>query len=131
MPEADILAQTYLTSIFEQRDEGAIPVCFDMEVLQKYAGGGYTLMRSKNAGLLRARQGWRLDFGIADEAGIIHTSIGDVFKLPKSERSHFATYLKTGPLNGRFIQMRLGGGACVDDGETVSWDGTPHTASSE
>lgn len=123
------LGHLYLQNAFESKEAGDLPLFFSMSVLERYTQSGVRLMRSNNAGRLQSREGWRLDFGIVDEAGIIHAPAREVFRLPKAERLHFAAHVHLPPLNERFLQMQLGGGACMDDGETAAWDGKPRAAS--
>jgi len=116
----------YFEHAFSEKEAGRLPLCFDMAVLERYREGGrVSLMRTRNAGLLQSREGWRLDFGIVDEEALIHASAADVFSLPQAERVHFAAHLRFPPLNERFLEMRLGGAGCIDDGEIESWDGQP------
>jgi len=122
------LASLYVQAAFEAKEAGDLPLFFSMDVLQRYAQDGVRLMRSHNAGRLQSKEGWRLDFGIVDEARLIHAPAREVFRLPKAERLHFAAHLHLPPLNERFLRLQMGGGACVDDGETQPWDGTPRAA---
>ncbi|HLT58539.1 MAG: hypothetical protein LOD91_04415 [Limnochordales bacterium] len=123
--DAPDLVVRYVEEALISKDPGALPLCFDMAVLEKYRAAGYALYRTQNAGRVQAPAGWRLDFGIVDEAGIIHAAAADVLQLPRAERRHFAAHVRTGPLNGRYLKMRLGLGACVDEGDIQAWDGRP------
>ncbi|OUM97049.1 MAG: hypothetical protein BAA04_06570 [Firmicutes bacterium ZCTH02-B6] len=109
------------------KNPGALPICFDIAVLEKYREAGYTLFRTKSAGRVQAPEGWRLDFGIVDDAGVIHASAADVCKLPRAERQHFAAHVRTPPLNARFLKLHMGLGACVDEGDVEHWDGRPRS----
>lgn len=119
------LGSLYVQNVFEAKEAGDLPLFFSMSVLERYVQSGVRLMRSSNAGRLQSREGWRLDFGIVDTAGLIHAPAREIFRLPKAERLHFAAHIHLPPLNERFLQMQMGGGACVDDGETSEWDGKP------
>lgn len=119
------MVMRYVEQALMNKDPGALPLCFDMVVLDKYREGGCTLLRTRNAGRVHSPEGWRLDFGIVDEAGIIHASAAAVLQLPRAERRHFAAHVRTAPLNGRFLKMHMGLGACVDEGDIETWDGRP------
>ncbi|HET7560651.1 MAG TPA: hypothetical protein VFK80_11885 [Limnochordia bacterium] len=101
-----------------------MPLVFEMRVLEKYVQAGNVVYRTNSAGRVDAKV-WRVDFGIVDVAGVIHAQAGDVFKLPQAEREHWAAHIAAPPLNARFLKMRLGLGACIDEGDIELWDGTP------
>lgn len=117
----------YFTKVFAQKDFGAVPICFDIRVLERYREAGLTLIRTRSAGRVQG-QGWRIDFGIVDDAGLIHAAAEDVFQLPSAEREHWAAHVVVPALNARFLKMRLGLGACVDEGDILTWDGRPLAA---
>jgi len=119
------LVVRYVEQALVNKDTGALPICFDIAVLEKYRAAGYTLFRTKSAGRVQSPEGWRLDFGIVDDAGVIHASATDVCKLPRAERQHFAAHVRMPPLNARFLKLHMGLGACVDEGDIEDWDGRP------
>jgi len=119
------LVVRYVEQALVNKDTGALPICFDIAVLEKYRAAGYTLFRTKSAGRVQSPEGWRLDFGIVDDAGVIHASAADVCKLPRAERQHFAAHVRMPPLNARFLKLHMGLGACVDEGDIEDWDGRP------
>lgn len=116
------LEYVYFLQAFATRDHTLIPVAIDGKVLETYASEGATLYRTKTSGQVKTAE-WRLDFGILDEEGLINVTLGDVFKLPKKERERLAAHVVGQPLNARFLKLRMGGGACTDEGEIESWDG--------
>lgn len=119
------LASLYVQAAFEAKEAGDLPLFFSMDVLQRYAQDGVRLMRSHNAGRLQSKEGWRLDFGIVDEDGVIHAAVRDVLKLPRKERIHLAQHVIDVPLNARYLKLQLGQGGCVDEGDIIDWDGRP------
>lgn len=112
----------YLLHVLASKDYDMLPVAIDAAVLQEYAKEGATLYRTRTAGQVRMAE-WKLDFGILDREGVINVTLGDLFRLPKSERERLAAHLVSPPLNARFLKMRLGMGACTDEGEVEPWDG--------
>ncbi len=106
-------------------DFGAAQVWFDQRVLDRYrtqAGG--QVIRTNSAGRVRSSAGWTLDFGIADDDRLIHASAADLAqRLPASERQHWVSQMVTPPVSRTFLIMRLGTGACIDDGEVRAWPG--------
>jgi len=104
-------------------DLGATQVWFDQRVLDRYrAQTGFRVIRTNTAGRLRAPAGWSLDFGIADDDRLIHAAAADLAqRLPPPERQHWVGHLVTPPVSGNFLIMRLGAGACLDDGEVRDW----------
>ncbi|HEX6971822.1 MAG TPA: hypothetical protein VF234_06355 [Limnochordia bacterium] len=120
------LVVRYLREALASKDATALQVAFDIAVLDKYRDAGDTFIRTKSAGRLIAKQGWHLDFGIVDEDGVIHTSFADLLhRLPAAEREHWVEYVVVPPLNSRFLKLRLGLGACIDEGDISDWDGRP------
>ena len=104
-------------------DLGATQVWFDQRVLDRYrADAGFRVIRTNTVGQLRASARWLLDFGIADDDRLIHASAADLAqRLPAPERQHWVDHLVTPPLSRNFLTMRLGAGACLDDGEVRDW----------
>jgi hypothetical protein len=104
-------------------DLGAAQVWFDRRVLDRYqAQTGFRVIRTNTAGRLRAPAGWSLDFGIADDDRLIHAAAADLAqRLPAPERQHWVGHLVTPPVSRNFLTMRLGAGACLDDGEVRDW----------
>jgi len=104
-------------------DLGAAQVWFDPHVLDRYRGQtGYRVIRTNTVGQLRAPERWTLDFGIADDDRLIHASAADLAqRLPPPERQHWVGHLVTPPVSRNFLTMRLGAGACMDDGDVRDW----------
>jgi hypothetical protein len=104
-------------------DLGAAQVWFHQRVLDRYrAQTGFRVLRTNTVGRLRAPVGWSLDFGIAADDQLIHASAADLAqRLPADERRHWVGHLVTPPVSRNFLIMRLGAGACLDDGEVRDW----------
>lgn len=110
------LAEVYRRAL-EAGDPALVPVCFTLDVLRKYTEAGASAMRTDNAGRLMVLGRFSVDFGIVDEARVIHLTWGDLLhRVPASERAHWLRHLAPLPVNERFLRMRLRP-ACVDDGE--------------
>lgn len=103
-------------------DLGANQLWFDQRVLDKYRGQpGYRVIRTNSAGRIRSA-GWSLDFGISDDDRLIHLPAKDAAdRLPSGERHHWSEHVFGPPLSRNFLMMRLGGGACIDDGDVRDW----------
>lgn len=112
----------YMLHVLSAKEYDMLPVAVDAAVLSEYAKEGAALYRTKTAGQVRTSE-WKLDFGILDREGVINITLGDLFRLPRAERERLASYLVSPPLNARFLKMRLGMGACTDEGEIQPWDG--------
>jgi hypothetical protein len=106
-------------------DLGIAQLWFDQRVLDRYRGqAGSRVIRTNSAGRVRSSAGWTLDFGIAADDRLIHAAAGDLAqRLPASERQHWIGHLVTPPVSRAFLTMRLGAGACIDDGEVRDWPG--------
>ncbi len=106
-------------------DLGAVQVWFDQRVLDRYrTQAGCQVIRTNSVGRVRSSAGWALDFGIADDDRLIHAPAADLAqRLPASERQHWVSQMVTPPVSRTFLMMRLGGGACIDDGEVRAWPG--------
>lgn len=115
----------YVEKALKEKDPTGLPLAFRMDVLGKYREAGYTIYRTRTAGRVQSPEGWRLDFGIVDGAGVIHATVRDVLKLPRREREHLAAHVVTAPLNARYLKIQMGHGGCVDEGDIVPWDGRP------
>lgn len=122
------MERRYLEKVLVEKDAGGAHVTFHVDVLNRYRDAGYTMYRTRNAGRVQAPEGWRLDFGIVDDAGVIHAALRDVLKLPRAERRHFAAYGLSAGMNARYLKMQMGLGACVDEGDIAAWDGRPQAA---
>src|ERR1700737_3452015 len=95
-------------------DLGAVQLWFDRRVLDRYrALPGWRVMRTNTVGRVRSPEGWSLDFGIADGAEIVHTSLADISqRLPTTERQHWAMHLVTPAVSRTFLTMRLAPSSC-------------------
>ena len=98
---------------------GLAQVWFDQRVLDRYRRRtGWRVMRTNTVGRVQSAEGWQLDFGIADQDRLVHTSAEDlVQRLPVSERQHWAQHVVTPPISRSFLTMRLAPGSCIDDGD--------------
>jgi len=119
LPEAE---RTLMFAKLFRGDLGSTQVWFDARVLERYRQqNGVRVIRTNSAGRIRS-QAWSLDFGIAGDDGLIHAAAGDLSqRLPESEREHWRDHAEGLPLSRNFVLMRLGGGACIDDGEVRDW----------
>lgn len=110
------LIQTYARAL-EAGDGLAVPVCFRIEVLRKYADAGAALTRTDHVGRLMQLGRFGVDFGLVDDAGIIHLTLSDLLhRVPERERQHWLAHLVAPPASAKFLRMRMRP-ACVDDGE--------------
>ena len=100
-------------------DLGSAQLWFDQHVLDRYRGlPGWRVMRTNTVGRVRSADGWQLDFGIADDDQLLHTSLVDLTQhLPAGERQHWAQHLVTPAVSRTFLTMRLAPGSCIDDGD--------------
>src|SRR5215831_12619551 len=107
-------------------DLGAAQVWFDQRVLDRYRElAGWRVMRTNTVGRVRSPEGWSLDFGIAGEDRLLHTSAKELSeRLPASERQHWAQHVAVPAASRNFLTMRLAAGACIDDGELRDWPAT-------
>ncbi len=104
-------------------DVGAVHVWFTQDVLDRYRGmDGWRVMRTNSVGRIRSGEGWTLDFGIAEDGQLIHTSASELSqRLPAPERVHWAQHVVTPAASRNFLTMRLSPGSCIDDGELRDW----------
>ncbi len=107
-------------------DLGAAHLWFDEHVLDRYRSqAGWRVMRTNTVGRLRSPEGWSLDFGIAGDDGLLHTSARELSeRLPAPERQHWAQHVVVPATSRNFLTMRLAAGACIDDGELRDWPAT-------
>ena len=100
-------------------DLGIAQLWFDQRVLDRYRVlAGWRVMRTNSVGRVRSADGWQLDFGIADDDRLVHTSQVDLTqRLPASERSHWAQHLVTPAVSRTYLTMQLAPGSCIDDGD--------------
>ena len=73
-------------------DLGAQHLWFDQHVLDRYRGqSGWRVMRTNTVGRLRSPDGWSIDFGIAPDDHLLHTTALELSqRLPAPERQHWA-----------------------------------------
>jgi hypothetical protein len=100
-------------------DLGAAQLWFDQRVLDRYrARPGWRVMRTNTVGRVRSPEGWQLDFGIADDDQLVHTSVADLSqRLPAGERHHWAQHLAAQPVSRNYLSIRMAPGSCFDDGD--------------
>jgi len=106
-------------------DLGALHIWFDQHVLDRYrAQAGWRVMRTNTVGRVRSPEGWSLDFGIAPDGQLLHSSASELSqRLPAPERQHWAQHVVTPAGSRNFLTMRLAPGSCIDDGELRDWPG--------
>ena len=122
MTELTGAVSSFYRGLLTKGEPGLAQVWFALDVLRKYRDEGCELIRTDSVGRLKGRGGWTLDFGIADEAGLIHASVRDlVDRLPEGEREHWTAHVVTPPISANFLSMQLHPRSCVDDGETRRW----------
>jgi hypothetical protein len=104
-------------------DLGAAHLWFDQRVLDRYrTQSGWRVMRTNSVGRIKSAEGWSLDFGIADEGQLVHTSASELSqRLPAPERQHWAQHVITPAASRNFLTMRLAPGSCIDDGDLRDW----------
>jgi hypothetical protein len=104
-------------------DLGAQHLWFDQHVLDRYRGqSGWRVIRTNTVGRLRSPDGWSLDFGIAPDDQILHTTALELSqRLPAPERQHWAQHVVSPGASRNFLTMRLAPGSCIDDGDVRDW----------
>lgn len=109
---------------FASQDSALLQVSFDAALLDRYRGkAAYSLIRTDTVGRIKREGGWTIDVGIAEDGRVIHVCLHDVLQgLPDEEREHWALHAVALPMSAAFLQMRLAGGACIDDGEVREWE---------
>lgn len=115
-PSAKVLFRRVLLSA----DPEKVQVVFVVAVLAKYREAGLPIKRTNSAGRVSAAA-WKIDFGIAADSETIHASLGDLFRLPETEREHWAMHLANAGLSENELKMILHPGSCVDDGDIRDW----------
>jgi hypothetical protein len=110
-------------------DLGAAHLWFDQRVFDRYrALSGWRVMRTNTVGRLRSPEGWSLDFGIAPDEALVHTSVAELSqRLPPGERQHWAQHVVTPEVSRNFVTMRLAPGSCIDDGDLRDWPADAQT----
>ncbi len=119
---SEALEYTCISQALVAKDPTLIPLALRPQILEEYHSAGLKLYRTRTAGQVHG-DGWRLDVGILAEEGLLTVMLGDVLRLPKKERERVAGHVVTPALNARFLKMRLGMGACTDEGEITAWNG--------
>jgi hypothetical protein len=104
-------------------DLGAAHLWFDARVLDRYRGqSGWRVMRTNTVGRVRSPEGWSIDFGIAEDDCVLHTSATELSqRLPVTERQHWAQHVVLPAASHNFLTMRLVPGSCIDDGDLRDW----------
>ena len=104
-------------------DLGAAQLWFDEHVLDRYRElSGWRVMRTNTVGRVRSPEGWSIDFGIAEAAGLLHSSATELSqRLPVTERQHWAQHVIQPAASRNFLIMRLVPGSCIDDGDLRDW----------
>jgi hypothetical protein len=110
-------------------DFGAAHLWFDQHVLDRYREQpGWRVIRTNTVGRVRAPDGWSLDFGIAPDGNLVHSTASEISqRLPAGERQHWAQHLVTPAVSRNFVTMRLSRGSCIDDGDLRDWPASPET----
>jgi len=104
-------------------DLGAAHLWFDQAVLDRYRDKpGWRVMRTNTVGRVRSPDGWSLDFGIAPDDNLVHTTVQELSqRLPAAERQFWAQHVVTPAASRNFLTMRLAPGSCIDDGDLREW----------
>src|SRR4051812_13597214 len=78
-------------------DLGAAHLWFDQAVLDRYRDKpGWRVMRTNTVGRVRSPDGWSLDFGIAPDDNLVHTTVQELSqRLPAAERQFWAQHVVT------------------------------------
>ena len=102
---------------------GLLTLRFHAAVLDRYRGrADVRLLRTRTVGRIAVVRGWSIDAGIAPGEEEIEVFASDLAeRLPESERAHWLDHLAAPPSSANFALMRLGGNACIDDGEAEAW----------
>ncbi len=118
--EAGPVARVLYGRMLTNSDPEKAQVAFVAAVLEKYRDAGITIKRTNTVGRVSA-VAWKLDFGISPGEETVHASLGALFRLPESERQHWAAHLADLPFSENYLKMLLHPGSCVDDGDTRDW----------
>ena len=108
---------------------GRLHVRFRAEVVDRYRSmPGAVLQRTRTVGRVLLANRWSLDMGIVDgeaapaDGPEVHVTLEDLrTRLPEDERAHWIAHLVPQPLSANFLAMKMASGACIDDGDTVTW----------
>ena len=117
------LQQAVLRRALAAGDAGRAHLYFHVAVIARYRQlGGAQLFRTDSVGRVAVRGRWSLDVGISADEREVHAPAQDLFdRLPAEEHAHWLAHLVPQPYSANFLQMRMAAGACIDDGETVTW----------
>ena len=122
-PIALALERRLLARALAASDFGGLHLHFDVAVLERYRERGATLVRTRTVGRVALAGRWSLDLGIAPGEQQVHLPARDLLdRLPVEEHAHWVAHFVGAPASERFIQMRMTSAACIDDGETVTWE---------
>ncbi len=114
-------AASFYLGLLNKDEAGLAQAWFSLDVLSRYRDQGFELIRSETVGRLKGG-GWTLDFGIVDEAGVLHASLRDLIAaLPQGEREHWSAHVVTPAASANFLRMQLHPRSCIDDGEPRRW----------
>lgn len=124
-PEAEqaaALQRLLLTRALTSGDFSGLHLRFDVGVLQRYRERGATLIRTRTVGRVSLPGRWSVDVGIAPDDREVHLAARDLRdRLPAEEHAHWVAHLVSSPVSGRYLQMSIASGACIDDGEPEPW----------
>lgn len=126
-PDGSPLERVMLRRALDARDPGRLHLRFDAAVIDRYRERpGATLLRTRSVGRVAFAGRWSLDMGIApgpDGRTLLHLPVTDLLeRLPEEEWEHWIAHLATGPASESYLQMRMTPAACIDDGDTGSWE---------
>lgn len=125
--QAAVLERLLLTRALASGDFGALHLCFDVLVLDRYRERGATLIRTRTVGRISLPGRWSLDVGIAPGDRELHVAGRDLReRLPAEEQAHWVSHLVPAPASARYLQMSIARSACVDDGEPEPWVAPAH-----
>jgi hypothetical protein len=117
-----VMQQSLLRRALAARDASRLHVHFDGAVVDRYrAIEGAQLIRTRTVGRISLPRRWSLDLGIAPD-GTLHVTFQDLLdRLPDEELPHWIEHVMDLPASPTFLQMKMAGSACIDDGEAEQW----------
>jgi len=117
------LQRMLLGRVLSSQDAARLHVRFNSAVIDRYRElSGAQLLRTSSVGRIALPGRWSLDVGISADESEVHVPAHDLFdRLPADEHAHWLAHLVPQPYSANFLQMRMAAGACIDDGEPVTW----------
>jgi hypothetical protein len=116
------LERRLLTRALSAGDFGLLHLRFDVAVLARYRERGARLVRTRTVGRITMPQ-WSIDVGIAAGDRWLHLAARDLLeRVPETEHAHWVEHLAPQAASASYLQMCMTPVACIDDGETETWD---------